>query len=83
MASHNTEGTFGFNFVSNEVPGGNHLIHCVDTTRDGTPAFGQLFVGDVIAWLNGIKAKETCHDDILAMLRDNSTVPFSLAANTP
>jgi len=49
-------------------------IHNVSGTREGTPAFGKLFVGDVIESLNGVDARDTSHEELLSMMKEWDTM---------
>lgn len=86
-------GGFGFNFDTDEhldhgdlglgVSVESHIpedqLHRVSGTREGTPAFGKLFVGDLIDAINGVNAKESSHDDILDMIAGLDTLEIMVA----
>ena len=86
--SFETDAFYGLGYfgVSTESHVHEDERHFIAGTRKGTPAFGQLFVGDLVDSINGVNAKETSHDDIVDMLAGLDTVEIvverRLAAGT-
>lgn len=62
----------------------DEYAHSISGTRNGTPAFGRLFSGDVLESLNGVDAKTSSHEELLALIKgwDTMQVVVERAATT-
>ena len=52
----------------------DEYAHSISGTRNGTPAFGRLFFGDVLESLNGVDAKTSSHEELLALIKEWDTM---------